>query len=74
MPDAWQYADPAKLADPEAVRLLLQAAHLAHQTIAHALRSVDPEDFATAPDWPAVLAELRGALAAVGHPAGEGTS
>jgi hypothetical protein len=25
MSDAWRYADPAKLADPEAVRLLLQA-------------------------------------------------
>jgi hypothetical protein len=33
---------------------------------------VNPEDFATVPDWRAVRGELRAALAAVGHPAGSG--
>lgn len=70
MSDAWRYADPAKLADPEAVRGLLQAALTAHQTIAFALREVNPEDFGTVPDWQAVRRELAAALAAVGHPAG----
>jgi hypothetical protein len=71
MSDAWRYADPAKLADPEAVRLLLQAVMTAHGTIAFAEREVNPEDFATVPDWQAVRRELHAALKAVGHPAGD---
>jgi hypothetical protein len=71
MGDAWRYADPDRLADPEAVRKLLQAVLTAHQTIDFAQRNVNPEEFATVPDWAAVRAELRAALAAVGHPAGE---
>jgi hypothetical protein len=68
MSDAWRYAP--NLQDPEAVKLLLQAALTAHQTIAFAQREVNPEDFATVPDWRAVRRELGAALAAVGHPAG----
>lgn len=74
MPDAWRYADPEKLADPAAVRLLLQAVLHAHLAIDSAQRTVNPEDFATATDWPAVRAELHAALAAVGHPASDGAS
>ena len=72
MSDAWRYADPNKLVDPEAVKSLLQAVLTAHATIVFAQRDVDPEDFATVPDWNAVREQLHSALAAVGHPAGEG--
>jgi hypothetical protein len=73
MSDAWRYANPAKLTDPEAVRLLLQAALTAHATIDFAHREVNPEDFATVPDGAAVRCELHAALKAVGHPAGDST-
>ena len=72
MSDAWRYADPNKLVDPEVVKSLLQAVLTAHATIAFAQRDVNPEDFATVPDWDAVRKELHSALAAVGHPAGAG--
>lgn len=71
MSDAWRYADPAKLADPEAVRLLLQAALTAHATIDFAQRQVNPDEFGTVPDWTAVRRELHAALKAAGHPAGD---
>lgn len=62
--DAWRYADPDKMADPAVARELLQATP-------HALLAVRQRDDAVV-DWPAVEAELRAALAAAGHPAGEG--
>ena len=49
----------------------MQAVLTAHTTIVHAQTSVNPEDFATVPDWAGVQAELHRALAAVGHPAGQ---
>jgi hypothetical protein len=70
MGDAYRYADPAKLADTGTMRALIQAAITAHATIDYALRKVNPEDFATHPDWRTVQAELSRALAAAGHPAG----
>jgi hypothetical protein len=67
--DAWRY--PKNLSDPEAVKLLLQAALTAHATITFAQTKVNPEDFETVPDWNAVRRELHSALAAAGHPAGD---
>lgn len=67
MGDAYRYADPAKLADPATVRALLDAALTAHATIAHALRTVNPEHFATAPDWRAVQREAADALKLAGY-------
>ena len=67
--DAWRYAE--NLTDPAAVRRLLQACLTAHQTIGFALREVNPDQFATVPNWASVQAELRAALAAAGHPAGD---
>ncbi len=67
--DAWRYCD--HLNDPEAIKQLVQAVLTAHTTIVHAQTSVNPEDFATVPDWAGVQAELHRALAAVGHPAGQ---
>ena len=64
--DAWRYCD--NLDSPEAVRELVQAALLAHLTLAAA----DPDRMDTDCDWPAVQADLHAALAAVGHPAGQG--
>jgi hypothetical protein len=69
MSDAWRYA--TNLNDPEAAKRLLQAALTAHATIVFAQTKVNPEEFGTAPDWAAVVRELRAALAAAGHPAGE---
>lgn len=66
--DAWRYCD--HLNDPEAIKQLVQAVLTAHTTIVHAQTSVNPEDFATVPDWAGVQDELRDALRAVGHPAG----
>ena len=71
MSDAWRYADPEKLADPEAVRVLLQAALTAFGTISFAQREVNPADFATVPDWRTVRRELHAALKAGGLPAGD---
>lgn len=71
MSDAWRYADPAKLQDPEAVAALLQAVLSAHRVLTEADRTVNPEDLATAVNWPALREELRAALAGVGHPAGD---
>lgn len=67
--DAWRYCD--HLNDPEAIKQLVQAVLTAHTTIVQALAGVNPEDFATVPDWAGVQAELHRALAAVGHPAGQ---
>ena len=67
--DAWRYCD--NLDSPEAVKQLVQAVLTAHATIEHARRYVSPEDFASAPDWAGVQDELRDALRAVGHPAGQ---
>ena len=67
--DAWRYCD--HLDNPEAIKQLVQAALTAHTTIVQAQTSVNPEDFATVPDWAGVQAELHRALAAVGHPAGQ---
>jgi hypothetical protein len=68
--EAWRYAP--HLAEPQAQRRLLQAALTACLTIRHARATVNPEDFATVPDWRRVEAELTAALQAVGHPAGGG--
>ena len=67
--DAWRYCD--HLNDPEAIKQLVQAVLTAHTTIVQAQTSVNPEDFATVPDWDAVRGELHRALQAVGHPAGQ---
>lgn len=67
--DAWRYAD--NLDNPEASRALLQAALTAFLTIHHAQTKVNPEDFATVPDWRAVSRELQAALKLAGHPAGD---
>ena len=67
--DAWRYCD--NLDNPEAIRQLVQAVLTAHATIAQAQASVNPEDFASVPDWDAVRGELHRALQAVGHPAGQ---
>lgn len=67
--DAWRYCD--NLDNPEAIKQLVQAALAAHAAIVQAQTSVNPEDFATVPDWAGVQAELHRALAAVGHPAGQ---
>ncbi len=67
--DAWRYCD--NLDNPEAIRQLVQAVLTAHATIAQAQASVNPEDFASVPDWDAVRSELQRALQAVGHPAGQ---
>ena len=69
MSDAWRYAPD--LTDPEAAKKLLQAALTAHATIVFAQTQVNPEQFGTVPDWNAVRRELREALKAAGHPAGE---
>ena len=67
--NVWRYCD--NLESPEAIQQLVQAVLTAYTTIEHARRNVNPEDFATAPDWAGVQAELHRALAAVGHPAGQ---
>lgn len=43
----------------------------AHATIMFAQTKVNPDEFATVPDWNAVRRELHEALKAAGHPAGE---
>jgi hypothetical protein len=67
--DAWRYA--SNLNDPAAVRALLQAALTALGTITFARKNCAGEQFETVPDWPRVQAELRAALKAAGHPAGD---
>lgn len=67
--DAWRYAE--NLNDPAAVRALLQAALTAHATITFARKNCSGAEFETVPDWPRVQADLRAALKAVGHPAGD---
>jgi len=67
--DAWRYCD--NLTDPEAVKVLVQAALTAQATITFAETMVDPEQFGTVPDWASVQRQLKVALKAVGHPAGE---
>lgn len=69
MSDAWRYCD--NLHDPEAIKALVQAAMTAQATIHFARTQVNPEDFATVPDWAAVQGELLRALKAIGHPAGK---
>lgn len=66
--DAWRYC--TKLDKPEAVKKLVQAALGAAATIKFARTKVNPEDFATVPDWRATQDALARALRAVGHPAG----
>ena len=67
--DAWRYAP--KLSDPKAAAELLQAALSALATIRFARTKVNPNEFATVPDWRKVEFDLKAAMAAVGHPAGE---
>lgn len=67
--DAWRYC--TNLDSPEAVHALVQAALTATLTIAHARANASAAELPKAADWDAVLAELRAALHAVGHPAGE---
>jgi hypothetical protein len=67
--DAWRYA--SNLDDPAAVRALLQAALTAYGTITFARKNCAGADFETVPDWPRVQLELRAALKAAGHPAGD---
>ncbi|MDE2416455.1 MAG: hypothetical protein KGN32_01490 [Burkholderiales bacterium] len=69
MSDAWRYAP--NYSDPEAAKKLLQAVMTAHATINFAQTQVNPEEFGTVPDWKAVQRELREALKAAGHPAGD---
>ena len=69
MSDAWRYCE--NLNDPEAIKALVQAAITAQATIHFARTQVNPENFATVPDWGAVQRELLGALKAIGHPAGK---
>lgn len=69
MSDAWRYCD--NLNDPEAVKRLVQAVITANATIHFARTQVNPEQFATVPDWAAVQRELLDALKAIGHPAGD---
>ena len=69
MPDAWRYAPSYNT--PEAAQKLLQAVLTAHATIEFARTQVNPGEFATVPDWQAVQRELREALKAAGHPAGD---
>lgn len=69
MSDAWRYAP--NLSDPEAAKKLLQAALTAHATIVFAQTKVNPDEFGTVPDWGTVRRELREALKAAGHPAGD---
>lgn len=68
MSDAWRYCE--NLNDPEAIKALVQAAITAQATIHFARTQVNPENFATVPDWAAVQRELLAALKAIGHPAG----
>lgn len=68
MSDAWRYA--SKFDDPEAAKILLQAAVNAHLAIEQARTKIDPEDFGTALDWSKVRQELSVALGAIEHPAG----
>ena len=68
MSDAWRYCE--NLNDPEAIKALVQAAITAQATIHFARTQVDPENFATVPDWAALQRELLSALKAIGHPAG----
>lgn len=72
MSDAWRYCE--NLNDPEAIKKLVQAAITANATIQFARTNVNPEEFGTVPDWPAVQRELLAALGAVGHPAGQKTT
>ena len=67
--DAWRYAP--KLSDPKAAAELLQAALPALATIHFARTKVNPDEFATVPDWRKVEFNLKAAMAAVGHPAGD---
>lgn len=69
MSDAWRYAP--NFNDPEAAKKLLQAVMTAHATITFAQTKVNPDEFATVPDWNAVRRELHEALKAAGHPAGD---
>jgi hypothetical protein len=70
MSDAWRYCD--NLTDsPEAVKLLVQAVMTARATIEFAQTKVNPEDFATVPNWADVQRQLTAALKAAGHPAGD---
>lgn len=57
------------LTDPQAIAKLAQAALTASGTIAFAQKNLNPEDWATVPDWIAVQRELLQALQAIGHPA-----
>jgi hypothetical protein len=69
MSDAWRYCE--NLTDPEAVKLLVQAALSAHGTIHFAITQVNPEEFGTVPDWATTQRRLKDALKAIGHPAGD---
>jgi len=69
MSDAWRYAPNYN--NPEAAKKLLQAVMTAHATIQFAKTQVNPDEFGTVPDWNAVQRELREALKAAGHPAGD---
>ncbi|MDD2948042.1 MAG: hypothetical protein PHV80_04275 [Rugosibacter sp.] len=69
MSEAWRYAP--NYDTPEAAQKLLQAVLTAHATIQFAKTQVNPDEFGTVPDWQAVQRELRDALKAAGHPAGD---
>jgi len=69
MADAWRYAP--NYCEPEAAKKLLQAVLTAYATIEFAQTKIDPENFATVPDWNRARSELLAALKAAGHPAGE---
>jgi hypothetical protein len=69
MSDAWRYAP--NYDTPEAAQKLLQAVLTAHATIVFAQTKVNPDEFATVPDWGTVRRELQAALKAAGHPAGD---
>lgn len=49
---------------------LMLAAQMALLTIRFAQTKINPEDFATVPDWNRVAGDLQDALRDLGHPAG----
>ena len=69
MSDAWRYA--THLDDPKVSKQLLQATLSAYHTVKFAREKANPSDFGTETGWAALETELRKALAAAGHPAGE---
>lgn len=69
MSDAWRYA--THLNDTEVAKQLLQATLSAFHTVKFAREKANPSKFGTETGWAKLEVELRSALQAAGHPAGD---